>query len=176
MACDFLAVPGEVVFKFLIQLIMQRTLLDDFPMDRYNLNQVGLNSHQQCILFHFPSAYNFILLLNVTNTILKQQLIILTYTSLNIFSYSSTSLGSSFCDLPVRNLCSFFCWISYHFLVHLHIFQILICISFSFFPNVFSSSAVRLVTLTFVCVHQRSFVIECFVYLILMFSNLKICF
>lgn len=38
MACDFLAVPGEVVFKFLIQLIMQRTLLDDFPMDRYNLN------------------------------------------------------------------------------------------------------------------------------------------
>lgn len=38
MACDFLAVPGKVVFKFFIQSIMQRTLLDDFPMGRYNLN------------------------------------------------------------------------------------------------------------------------------------------
>ena len=38
MACDFLAVPDKVVFKFLIQSIMRRTPLDDFPMYQYNLN------------------------------------------------------------------------------------------------------------------------------------------
>ena len=38
MACDFLAVLEKVVLNFLIQSTMQRTPLDDFPMDQYNLN------------------------------------------------------------------------------------------------------------------------------------------